>query len=196
MRKKEGDKHSLILDAATRVFCKVGFERAQVATIAVESGIATGSVYLYFRSKEEVLDRVFERCWIELALQMKELQVTNPLDALRAQLGLFFDRMADFPELGMLYLKEHHRFLERKPAEGYNAYVICVNQGIEAFQEGVRLGLFPKQNDIPFSRAFIFGGVHAAVQYLFANPGSSKKIIREQMIQMALASLSRTGAKK
>jgi hypothetical protein len=71
-----------------------------------------------------------------------------------------------------------------------------VNQGIEAFQDGVRLGLFPKQNDIPFARAFIFGGVHAAVQYLFANPGSSKKIVREQMIQMALASLSRIGAKQ
>ena len=60
MRKKEGDKYSLILDAATRVFCKVGFDRAQVATIAADGGVATGSVYLYFRSKEEILDRIFD----------------------------------------------------------------------------------------------------------------------------------------
>ena len=50
-----------ILDAATAVFAKRGFFGAQVADVARGAGIAAGTVYLYFRSKDEILTSIFDR---------------------------------------------------------------------------------------------------------------------------------------
>ena len=55
------DKRVKILDAATCVFAERGFFGAQVADIAKRAGIAAGTVYLYFRSKDDVLLSVFDR---------------------------------------------------------------------------------------------------------------------------------------
>src|SRR5512147_1507361 len=55
------DKRAKILDAATRVFAERGFFGAQVADIARRAGIAAGTIYLYFRSKDDVLLSVFDR---------------------------------------------------------------------------------------------------------------------------------------
>lgn len=49
-----GDKRRTILDAAVRVFSRYGFDRAKIEDIAVEAGIGKGTVYEYFRSKEEL----------------------------------------------------------------------------------------------------------------------------------------------
>lgn len=190
MRKKEGDKFSLILDAAAKVFCRVGFDGAQVAAIAAEGGVATGSVYLYFRSKDEVLERLFERHWSSLRIKFRELPALQPVECLRAQLGLFFDSLAQDRDLGMVFLKEHHRFLERQHGEGYNAYQECVGMGLQAFERGVRKGIFPVSTDVPMARAFLFGGVHAALAFLYANPDRSPQEVREGMLGMALASIA------
>lgn len=56
-------KRKLILDAAIRVFARVGYHGARVSDIAREAGIAYGLVYHYFRNKEEILGQVFEERW-------------------------------------------------------------------------------------------------------------------------------------
>ena len=48
-----GDKREAILRAAITVFAKKGFFCAQVADVARAAGVAAGTVYLYFRSKDE-----------------------------------------------------------------------------------------------------------------------------------------------
>src|SRR2546428_273002 len=54
-------KRDLILRAATDVFADRGFFNAQVADVARAAGIAAGTVYLYFRSKDDLLVSIFER---------------------------------------------------------------------------------------------------------------------------------------
>src|SRR5947209_18452869 len=54
-------KRVLILRAATDVFASRGFFNAQVADVARAAGIAAGTVYLYFRSKDDLLVSIFER---------------------------------------------------------------------------------------------------------------------------------------
>ena len=56
-----GNKRSLILKAATKVFARNGFSRSQVTDVAKEAKVATGTVYLYFRSKEDLLTSIFEQ---------------------------------------------------------------------------------------------------------------------------------------
>ena len=55
------DKRDRILDAATKVFAKRGCFGAQVADIAKRAGVASGTVYLYFKSKDDLLLSLFER---------------------------------------------------------------------------------------------------------------------------------------
>src|SRR5689334_20565137 len=54
-------KRDLILRAATDIFAERGYFNAQVADVARAAGIAAGTVYLYFRSKDELLVSIFER---------------------------------------------------------------------------------------------------------------------------------------
>jgi TetR/AcrR family fatty acid metabolism transcriptional regulator len=57
------DKRNLILDAAIRVFARMGYHGARVSDIAREAGIAYGLVYHYFTNKEEILNSIFEERW-------------------------------------------------------------------------------------------------------------------------------------
>src|SRR2546430_6885368 len=60
-RSAAAPKRDLILRAATDVFASRGFFNAQVADVARAAGIAAGTVYLYFRSKDDLLVSIFER---------------------------------------------------------------------------------------------------------------------------------------
>ena len=60
-RNSTADKRSAILRAATRVFARNGYFNAKVADIARAADVADGTVYLYFKSKEEILHSIFDQ---------------------------------------------------------------------------------------------------------------------------------------
>lgn len=57
---KAVDKHSKIINAATKVFAKKGFFNARISDIAKEAKVADGTIYLYFNNKFDILISVFE----------------------------------------------------------------------------------------------------------------------------------------
>lgn len=58
--RKETGKRERILDAAVKVFAKHGYQEARVADVAKGAGVADGTIYLYFDSKEDLLVKLFE----------------------------------------------------------------------------------------------------------------------------------------
>ena len=56
-----GDKRDSILRAATKVFAQNGYFQSQVADVARVAGVAAGTVYLYFKGKDDLLVSIFER---------------------------------------------------------------------------------------------------------------------------------------
>src|SRR5215217_5847278 len=56
-----GPKRDAILRAAIDVFAERGYFNAQVADVARAAGVAAGTVYLYFKSKDDLLISIFER---------------------------------------------------------------------------------------------------------------------------------------
>lgn len=58
---RDNGKHSQILDAAIVEIARSGYHRTTVAKIARRAGVADGTIYLYFKSKEDVLVAVFDR---------------------------------------------------------------------------------------------------------------------------------------
>ncbi|MFO0562088.1 MAG: TetR/AcrR family transcriptional regulator [Polyangiales bacterium] len=59
-RKRADDKRERILRAAVKVFAKKGFYASRVSEIAKAAGVADGTIYLYFDSKDDVLESLFE----------------------------------------------------------------------------------------------------------------------------------------
>src|SRR3977135_71661 len=57
---RSGDKRERILVAAERIFARHGFFAARVSDIAREAGGADGTIYLYFKSKDDLLISLFE----------------------------------------------------------------------------------------------------------------------------------------
>src|SRR6266850_2749509 len=63
---RANDKRARILDAAIKVFAERGFHTATVAEIARAAGVADGTIYLYFKSKDDLLLRLFDEKMTDL----------------------------------------------------------------------------------------------------------------------------------
>ncbi|HQF55073.1 MAG TPA: TetR/AcrR family transcriptional regulator [Fibrobacteria bacterium] len=192
MRRKEGDKASEILNAAIRIFARDGFDKAQVSAIAAVAGVGTGSIYLYFTGKTNILHIIFSRFWDHLSQEMATLQNRDPLFRLNDQLGLFFDHLAADRDLARVYLREHHRFLETATAQERHGYAAALETGRAAFLE-IATGRGdgspqPDQVGMDLSQAFLFGGVRSALEFLLSSDIPAEKV-RSNMLTMAMAGI-------
>src|SRR5436305_10207394 len=70
-RSATSDKRTRIMDAAIKVFAERGFHTATVAEIAKAAGVADGTIYLYFKSKDDLLLRVFDEKMTELLAEAR-----------------------------------------------------------------------------------------------------------------------------
>src|SRR5690606_34681651 len=61
MTSKKEKKYEIILDAALKVIAENGFHGSQVSKIAKEAGVADGTIYLYFKNKEDILISLFQK---------------------------------------------------------------------------------------------------------------------------------------
>src|SRR5262245_54253001 len=91
------DKRDAILRAATQVFARRGFFQSQVADIARAAGVAAGTVYLYFRSKDDLLVSIFERTMKETLSEGHDAMaaVIDPRERLRLLARRHLERMGD-----------------------------------------------------------------------------------------------------
>lgn len=60
-RKVKLDKRELILEASTEIFAKNGFHRSTIREIANLAEMAVGTIYIYFKSKEEILQALLKK---------------------------------------------------------------------------------------------------------------------------------------
>ena len=93
MRHKNYEKYKRIIDAATKVFAKKGFYNAKVSEIAQEAGIADGTIYIYFKHKDDILISLFEE-------KMKEV-----LDNMKKQISLETDPLKKIEKFALVHLK-------------------------------------------------------------------------------------------
>jgi len=100
-------KRERILDAAVKVFAAQGFYNAKVSQIAAAAGVADGTIYLYFKSKDELLISLFEDRMDRVLATLREAldPSTNgaPTDAvsrLRRVIELHLELIEKNPEMG------------------------------------------------------------------------------------------------
>src|SRR6202047_2198132 len=66
-RPKREDKRNAILDAATRVFAARGLTAAPTSEISKQAGIAEGTLFTYFETKEDLINALYREIKLELA---------------------------------------------------------------------------------------------------------------------------------
>jgi TetR/AcrR family fatty acid metabolism transcriptional regulator len=153
-----GNKREAILNAATRVFARHGFFQSQVADVARAAGVAAGTVYLYFRGKDDLLVSIFERTMrAALADGRGALAgLTDPRERLaRIALGRL-GRDRDLAVVFQVELRQSVKFMERFSATYLRDYLGVIRETIAA---GQRLGHFRTDINPTVAAKVFFGGL-------------------------------------
>jgi TetR/AcrR family transcriptional regulator, fatty acid metabolism regulator protein len=155
------DKRTAILDAATATFAKHGFFGAQVADIAKAAGIAAGTVYLYFRSKDEILTSIFDRTMREAIEEARAAlaEAGDPVERLRRIARLHLARLGRDRNLAIVFqveLRQTTKFMEQFSRTGFGEYLALIQQTIEEAQSR---GMFRKAFNARTASKVFFGAL-------------------------------------
>ncbi len=155
------DKREAILRAATHVFARNGYFNAKVADVARVAGVADGTVYLYFKSKEEILRSIFERSVGE-AIADARAQLETLTDArakLRRIARLHLERLGADRDLAIVFqveLRGTTKFMEEFSAAGFAEYLRLIRETLEA---GQRAGVFRPELNAKIVAKMLFGAL-------------------------------------
>ncbi|MEO8647836.1 MAG: TetR/AcrR family transcriptional regulator [Acidobacteriota bacterium] len=138
------DKREAILRAAIKVFAGKGFFNSKVADIAGEAGIADGTVYLYFKSKEEILHSIFDRTMERFIAEGKSelAAIDNPAERLKRIARLHLERLSADRDLAVVFqveLRGSTKFMQEFSAAGFAEYLDIIRGTIA---EGQKSGVF------------------------------------------------------
>ena len=138
------DKREAILRAATKVFAGRGYFNSKVSDIAGEAGIADGTVYLYFKSKDEILHSIFDRAMAEfIAEGKKEIASLNkPTEKLKRIAELHLSRLGADRDMAIVFqveLRGSTKFMQAFSAAGFGEYLDIIRSTIE---DGQKAGVF------------------------------------------------------
>ena len=153
------DKRNLITDAAVEVFAEKGFHLARISDIAQRAGIADGTIYLYFKNKEDLLLSIFEEKMDLLLSGLGETlaDVQGPEERIRAFARFHFNQVRtnrSAAEVLQIELRLSNKFLKEYRPEKLWAYLGVFGQII---REGQEQGLFREDID-PFITSWAFFG--------------------------------------
>jgi TetR/AcrR family fatty acid metabolism transcriptional regulator len=154
-------KRESILRAATRVFARNGYFNSKVADIAREADVADGTVYLYFKSKEEILHSIFDQNMAEAITAGRVLieKISDPREKLRRIAMLHLERLGADPDLAVVFqveLRGSTKFMREFSAAGFAEYLGLLRQTFEA---GQRSGVFRKELNAKLVSKILFGAL-------------------------------------
>lgn len=173
MRRKEGNKEQDIILAAIEIFAKEGYHEAKISQIAELANVATGSVYLYFESKEDLLIKIFSDLWIKLISLVKSFYDRDDLTSIEKLDGFIdtvFDVFTANPKLALLFVKEQPHFLQNTNNKLNSLYNNFLEIGELILDEGVKSNNFNKNLNKSITKNFIYGGVRHLLHLWALNP--------------------------
>ena len=154
-------KRELILRAATRVFARNGYFNSKVADIARAANVADGTVYLYFKSKDEILHSIFDQNMAEAIAAGRQLisDLNDPREKLRRIAKLHLERLGADRDLAVVFqveLRGSTKFMEQFSAAGFAEYLGLLRK---CFEDGQRSGVFRKQLNAKVMSKILFGAL-------------------------------------
>src|SRR2546423_664929 len=141
---RASDKRARILDAAIKVFAERGFHSATVAEIARAAGVADGTIYLYFKGKDDLLLRLFDEKMTGLVAEVKAAlaQERSAAEKLKRFIQLHLalvERNPDLAAVLIVELRQSAQFLKAADRQKLAAYVDLIAEVVRAGQESGEL---------------------------------------------------------
>ena len=122
-----GDKRERILAAAELIFARHGFFAARVSEIAREAGVADGTIYLYFKSKDDLLISLFESRMKQVNEALRAAIADRPpVEQLRAFIRAYLQLVSDEPaaaEVLTIELRQSSKFMKEYDNPEFAAFL-------------------------------------------------------------------------
>jgi TetR/AcrR family fatty acid metabolism transcriptional regulator len=156
-----GEKRDRILRAAVKIFSRKGFFNSKVSEIARAASVADGTIYLYFRNKDDLLISLFEEKMGEVVADVRRRIAVggNALEKLKIFIGNHMDlleRESGLVEVIQVELRQSSKFLKDYTPVKFFEYLEIISDILE---EGKREGLLRPDLNVSIARRAIFGAL-------------------------------------
>jgi TetR/AcrR family fatty acid metabolism transcriptional regulator len=163
--KKNRPKYKQIIDAAVVVIAEHGYHNAQVSKIAKQAGVADGTIYLYFKNKEDILISLFQEKMGQFIEKIEEeiAGETTAGEKLYMLIEKHFLLLGEDRELAavtQLELRQSNKDLRLKINEVLKGYLHVLDS---ILQTGIETGEFASDLDVRLARQMIFGTIDETV---------------------------------
>ena len=158
---RDPDKPQQIIEAAVRVFARKGYYNSRVSDIAREAGIAAGTIYLYFKTKDDILVTLFRDKMAEFVDALRKAIADEP-DAprkVRRLVRLHFSLLEEDPDLAAVLqveLRQGQKFFRGASGPEIGAYFALIGSVLE---EGVGEGYFKAELPVKVATKMLFGAM-------------------------------------
>jgi TetR/AcrR family fatty acid metabolism transcriptional regulator len=165
MPRKNQPKYKKIIDAAVAVIAENGFDQAQISKIAKRAGVADGTIYLYFKNKEDLLISLFREKMGQF-IESIEKEIADKAtieEKLFTLIEVHFRQLSADYRLAIvtqLELRQSNKGLRAKIGEVLKRYLAVID-GI--VKKGVEEGVFSADLDVRLARQMIFGTIDETV---------------------------------
>jgi TetR/AcrR family transcriptional regulator, fatty acid metabolism regulator protein len=173
-------KRERILRSAVRVFARHGFFVSRVSQIAKAAGVADGTIYLYFRNKDDILISIFEDRIdaLSAAVEKETAGLADPAEKLRRiialQLGIV-RKHRDLAEVITINLRQSNRFLKQFAAPKFNHYLDLI---ADVVVEGQRQGQFREDVSPRVFACSLFGALDGLTLTWVIGKGKPERLKR------------------
>jgi TetR/AcrR family fatty acid metabolism transcriptional regulator len=158
---RDPDKPQQIIEAAVRVFARRGYYNSRVSDIAREAGIAAGTIYLYFKTKDDILVTLFRDKMAEFVDALRKAIANEPDAAskVRRLVWLHFNLLEEDPNLAevlQVELRQGQKFFRGASGQEIGAYFALIASVLE---EGVGEGRFRSGVSVKVATKMLFGAM-------------------------------------
>lgn len=158
---RKAEKRTRILQSAVKIFARRGFYNAKISEIAADAGVADGTIYLYFKNKDDILIAVFEEIMGQIITTFREKIrfIDNPADKLREFILLHLKIVETNPDLAsvvQLELRQSNRFIKEYSGTSISDYLNMIS---DIIQEGQRCQVFRTDIQPGIAKRMLFGAL-------------------------------------
>jgi TetR/AcrR family fatty acid metabolism transcriptional regulator len=158
---KRNHKKELIIDAAIQVFAEKGFYLAKVADVARQAGVADGTIYLYFKNKDDILISLFETKMEAILNRFRNIADSDEsaLIKIRRFIQLHFRLIEEDQKLAEVFkveLRQSAKFLKDYHNQKFIDFLSMIG---DILHDGQKNGVFRPDFRINIMKLAIFGAL-------------------------------------
>lgn len=164
---REPNKHQRILQAAVKVFAEKGFFNSRISEIAKEANVADGTIYLYFKNKDDILISLFEEEFGKIVEEMRRKleEEGDPLQKIRKFAIAHLSIVAQQQELAEVLgveVRQSSKFMKEYVNQRFIEYLNLIRSIV---QEGQERGLIRKDLTPGIVKRALFGALDEMARY-------------------------------